>query len=54
MNNCMSSLYTGLYIQYICMTRDGGKFENKTIPIVLTHEFTMCFIIYIQLVNCFS
>ena len=30
-NNCISSLHSGLAIKELCMARDGGKLEKKTI-----------------------
>ena len=27
-NNCISSLHSGLTIKELCMARDGGKLEN--------------------------
>ena len=41
-NNCISSLHSGLAITELCMARDGGKLENFVYSDCLTFMDLLC------------
>ena len=41
-NNCISSLHSGLAIKEFCMARDGGKLENFDYSDCLTFIDLLC------------
>ena len=44
-NNCISSLHSGLAIKELCMARDGSKLEHFDYSYCFnTHRFARCFI----------